>query len=404
MDDNATNRAVLRQQVTPWGMKTNDATGAAGALEKMRSAAGDGEPYDLALLDMQMPDVDGLELARAIRQDPDVSNTRLVLVTSMGQRGDGEEARKAGIEAYLNKPVRQAQLYDMLSTVMGSDGVEDILEDGRPLVTTHTLKEAEARSRARLLLVEDNEVNQKVAARTLEKLGYRVDVSDDGEEALEAVSRTDYAAIVMDVQMPNMDGYEATAEIRRRENEAGGGHVPIVAMTANALQGDREKALAAGMDDYVAKPVRAQELGEALRRWVSVEGESATGADEENSDGGNAMLDPIVLAGLEELEEDGEESIVAELAGMFLEDAASRIEELREAVDEGDANSVREAAHALKGSSGNMGVHEMEEPCAKLQEAGESGDLKNASALLEQLEAAFGRARPELDVLTKKSN
>ena len=215
VDDNATNRSILRHQISPWGVKVDEAREASGALEMLRSAAGEGEPYDLALLDLQMPGMDGLELARAIKEDRNVSRTRLVLVTSMGQRGDGEEARRSGIEAYLNKPVRQAQLYDVLSVVMGTEEVDEPSE-AQPLVTAHSLKE-EARSRPLLLLAEDNEVNHKVAVRTLEKLGYQADVSDDGAEAVEAVSRADYAAVIMDVQMPGMDGYEATAEIRRRE-------------------------------------------------------------------------------------------------------------------------------------------------------------------------------------------
>ena len=396
VDDNATNRAVLRQQVTPWGMAVDDARDGAGALEKLRSAAGSGEPYDLAILDMQMPKMDGLELAHAIKQDPDISSTRLVLLTSMGQRGDGEEARKAGIEAYLTKPIRQVQLYDVLSMVMGSSEAAPSPEGDRPLVTAHTLKEAEARTRARLLLVEDNEVNQKVAARTLEKLGYRVDVADDGEEAVEAVSRTDYAAIVMDVQMPNMDGYEATAEIRRRES-ASGHHIPVIAMTANALQGDREKALEAGMDDYIAKPVRAGELEEVLRRWVSA-GEDDVGSSGENGNE-NAVLDPAVLKDLEDLEEDGEDSLVAELAGMFLEDADSCVDTLRKAVEEDDANSVREAAHALRGSSGSIGAYRVWETCTRLQEVAESRELNRAPELLERLEKELERARPELVAL-----
>ncbi len=412
VDDTATNRAVLRQQVTPWGMSVDDARGGNEALEKLRSAAENNEPYDLAILDMQMPEMDGLQLARAIKEDPAISSTRLVLLTSMGRRGDGEEVRGTGIEAYLTKPVRQAQLYDMLSTVLGSEEAEaESSGDNRPLVTAHTLKEAEGRTRARLLLAEDNEVNQKVAVRTLEKLGYRVDLADNGEEAVEAVSRTDYAAIVMDVQMPEMDGYEATAEIRRREEEGGDKRIPIIAMTANALQGDREKALEAGMDDYIAKPVKAGDLGEVLGRWVSVEevtstASGATGATHGNGDGssnGDRALDPAVLESLGDLDDDGEESIVAELAGMFLENAFSRIETLQEAVEKGDANSVRETAHALKGSSGNMGAHKMHDLCTKLQEAGESGDLTETPAILEQLEAEFGRARPELTALTEKS-
>ncbi|MGB3681618.1 MAG: PAS domain S-box protein [Rubrobacteraceae bacterium] len=405
VDDNATNRAVLRYQVTPWGMEVDDAREGSGALEKLRAAAESGEPYDLALLDMQMPNMDGLELARTIKGDRRISGTRLVLVTSMGQRGDGEEARRVGIEAYLTKPVRQAQLYEMLSIVMGSEEIKaESPDEGRPLVTTHTLKEAEAHTKARLLLAEDNAVNQKVAVRTLEKLGYRVDVADDGEEALEAVLRADYAAIIMDCQMPKMDGYEASAEIRRREAETGH-HVPIIALTANALQGDREKALAAGMDDYVAKPVKAGELDGLLKRWVSVEeaeepaGESG-GAGLTGANGNdNPVLDPLVLENLAELDEDGEESLVSELADMFLEGAGSHLDTLRRAVEEDDANSVREAAHTLKGSSGSIGASRIQEVCGRLQEIAESEGLHEAPDLLERLEREFEGARSELKAL-----
>ena len=394
VDDNATNRRILYKQLASWGMESEGVESVREG-KMLRSAAEGAEPYDLAILDMQMPKMDGLELARSIKEDRSISSTRLVLLTSMGQRGDGEEARKAGIEAYLTKPIRQAQLYDVLSMVMGAPEAPPSPKGDRPLVTAHTLKEAEARTRARLLLVEDNEVNQKVAARTLEKLGYRVDVSDDGEEAVEAVSRTDYAAIVMDVQMPNMDGYEATAEIRRRESESGK-HTPIIAMTANALQGDRERALEAGMDDYVAKPVRAGELEEVLQRWVSVE-EDGVGASGEN--GNENALDPAVLESLGDLAEAGEDSLVAELAGMFLEGADFYVDTLRKAVEEDDANSVREAAHALKSSSGSIGAYRVRETCTRLQEVAESRELNRAPELLERLEKELERARPELVAL-----
>jgi CheY-like chemotaxis protein/HPt (histidine-containing phosphotransfer) domain-containing protein len=355
---------------------------------------------------MQMHQMDGLGLARSIKRERDISAARLVLVTSMGERGDGEEARKAGIEAYLTKPVRQAQLYDILSMVMGSAEEKVSLQNERPLVTAHTLKEAEAQSRVRLLLVEDNEVNQRVAAKTLEKLGYRVDISDDGEEAVEAVSLTDYAAVVMDIQMPKMDGYEATAEIRRRESAAGDERIPIIAMTANALHGDREKALEAGMDDYIAKPVRANELEEVLRRWVSIvepaiEEKGASTDGESNS--GNFVLDPEVLKSLEELEGDGERGLLAELAGMFLEDAENRLETMHRAVGEGDANAIRESSHALKGSSANLGAWRMQDICNRLQELSESRELRQVPELLERLEEEIERARPELAALKKRS-
>jgi CheY-like chemotaxis protein len=253
--------------------------------------------------------------------------------------------------------------------------------------------------RPHLLLAEDNPVNQKVAARMLERLGYRVDVAQNGLEALEALERNRYAAVLMDVQMPRMDGHEATAEIRRREREAAGGrHIPIIAMTANAMQGDREKALTAGMDDYLAKPVRQESLEEVLGRWTSREDgalpdDGVPEAPETPAENGS-VLDPEVLANLRDL---GDAELLAELAGMFFDDASSRLEELRGAIGAGDAAGVERVAHTLKGSSGNMGATRMSAICAELQDVGGSGDLSRAAGLLEGLEEEFGRVRPALE-------
>lgn len=207
VDDNQTNRKILTKQLSSWGLRNSRVPSAYDALEELRAASRAGDPYSLGILDMQMPEMDGLELARLIKRDPEISGVRLVLLTSVGRRGEGEEARDIGISAYLTKPVKQSELYDAIATVMGSD-------DGKPdeseLVTRHSLREKRQRSR-RVLLAEDNAVNQKVASKMLEKLGYQVDVASDGVEALDALSRTVYAAILMDVQMPNMSGYEATA-------------------------------------------------------------------------------------------------------------------------------------------------------------------------------------------------
>nr|MDQ3317199.1 response regulator [Actinomycetota bacterium] len=300
-------------------------------------------------------------------------------------------------------------LYDAIATVMGTPGAAG--EDATPLVTRHTLREIQTGHRAHLLLAEDNPVNQKVAARMLEKLGYRVDVAQNGLEALEALARNRYAAVLMDVQMPEMDGYEATAEIRRREHEAalaGRGkslNTPIIAMTANAMQGDREKALTAGMDDYLAKPVHQEELAEVLDRWAAQRpaeaGEAATGgvlatedSAEREANGDDRPLDPKVLAGLREL---GDAELLSELAEMFLDDASSRLAALRGVIEDGDAHAVERAAHTLKGSSGNMGATGMAAICAELEEAGASGDLARAPGLLERLEEEFGRVRPALE-------
>src|SRR5829696_123468 len=255
VDDHETNRRILHKQITSWGMSDGMAKNGAEALELLRAATEKGEAYDLVVLDMQMPGMDGIQLARAISADPAISPTRLVLLTSIGI-SINEDARQAGVEVVLSKPVRQSQLHDALATMLGTptDTQATPSQEGVS-PTPHATPAAEVRaSRAHVLLAEDYPVNQVVAMRMLERSGYGVDAVNNGREAVEALSRTSYAAVLMDVQMPGMDGYEATAEIRRREGS--GRHTPIIAMTADAMQGDREKALAAGMDDYIAKPVR----------------------------------------------------------------------------------------------------------------------------------------------------
>ncbi len=411
VDDNETNRRIVHHQIISWGMGNGSAEGGQRALEMLRAAAERGKPYDLAILDMHMPKMDGLTLASIIKGDPAIGSTRLVLLTSLGRRGDSEEARRVGIEAYLTKPVRQSQLHDALATLMGSpaDVVSAPSPAEAPLITRHSLKEEKARSRARLLLAEDNAVNQKVAVRMLEKLGYRVDVAADGLEAVEALSRIPYAAVLMDVQMPQMDGHQATAEIRRRESEGEGSahHTPIIAMTANAMQGDREKALEAGMDDYVSKPVKPEELDVVLERWVPQPDGEAASAPEEATNGtaapGGGTTDPLDRSALEGLRELGGAELLAELTELFLEDVPTQLQALREAVESEDASSVERVAHALKGSCGNMGATRMSTICAELEDVGHSGELERPPVLVERLEAEFGRIRLALEAETERS-
>ncbi|MDQ4128228.1 MAG: PAS domain S-box protein [Actinomycetota bacterium] len=404
VDDNETNRRILREQIFSWGMRSGEAEDGFVALEELRAAAKADTPYDLAILDMQMPGMDGVQLARSIKADPTVSTTRLVLLTSIGRRGDSEGSRQTGIEAHLTKPVRQSELYDTIATVMGTpspaapEEVPSVTPDG-----AH--QESSPSSGSRLLLAEDNPVNQEVAAKMLKRLGYRVDVAHNGLEALEAFTRNRYAAILMDVQMPEMDGYEATAEIRRREGGAGR-RTPIIAMTANAMQRDREKALATGMNDYLPKPVRGEELAKVLDRWVARGGagdsEAATNgplATEPNADTEDRPLDPGVLAGLREL---GDAELLSELARIFLDDTSSRLAALREAIEDGDAPAVERAAHTLKGSSGNMGATKMANICSRLQEAGASGDLSRVPGLPKALEEEFERVRLALEAEVEK--
>jgi two-component system sensor histidine kinase/response regulator len=218
-----------------------------------------------------MPGMDGLELARTIKADPDLAALPLVMLTSITQRGHQELVQQAGIAAYLTKPVRQAHLFDCLVLVKSTStaAVDASSQTTQPLIDRYRLAQVKARNQPRILVAEDNLINQKLAVRLLEKLGYKADVAADGNEVVEALTRTAYAAVLMDCQMPHMDGFEATMVIRQREGTVH--HTPIIAMTANAMHGDRERVLAAGMDDYISKPVKVDDLAATLRRWIPYE-------------------------------------------------------------------------------------------------------------------------------------
>ncbi|MGI9121694.1 MAG: response regulator, partial [Rubrobacter sp.] len=372
VDDHETNRRILHKQITSWGMSDGMAEDAAEALELLRTAVENGEPYDLAVLDMQMPDMDGIQLARAISSDPAISSTRLVLLTSIGININ-EDARKAGVEVVLSKPVRQSQLHDSLATMLGTPAETQARPpQGGVRPASHATPAAEVRpSLGHVLLAEDYPVNQMVAIRMLERSGYRVDAVNNGREAVEALSNIPYAAVLMDVQMPEMDGYEATAEIRRREGSAR--HTPVIAMTADAMQGDREKALAAGMDDYIAKPVRHEELETVLGRWIPKPEQEPP------------ALDLSVLESRRGPQEDGEPDKLGRIVGLFIDDVPLRLEELRLAADRGDAQKVEETVHMLKGGSGYMGAVHMAEICGEIQALGSSGELSRAPELLDAL-------------------
>ncbi|MCP9470869.1 MAG: response regulator [Nitrospira sp.] len=277
VDDHATNRRVIELYARTWGASCLSAENGCQALQLLRDAARCNQVCDVAIIDSQMPGMSGLDLVKAVKADPLLAATRLVLLTSRGQRGDAALARDAGCEAYLTKPVRQAELHECIETVVNfpsrTTAAADHPERHVPaseLVTRHTLAEARRRASPKILLAEDNVVNQKVAVRMLEKLGYRVDVVTNGREAVEAVSRVSYAMVLMDCQMPVMDGLQAATEIRRQE--AHGVHLPIIAMTANVAVDDRAACLAAGMDDFVSKPVHAQTLAAVLARWCPASG------------------------------------------------------------------------------------------------------------------------------------
>jgi two-component system sensor histidine kinase/response regulator len=393
VDDNATNREILEQTLRAWGVQPVMAAGGAEALRLLRSRAEAGDPFTLGILDYHMPDMDGISLARAIAADATIAKPRLVMLTSSGLSEDRASATSAGIQAFLTKPVRQSALYDCLVTIGGLEAASEHQE----LITDASLAEARSSAVVHLLVVEDNVVNQEVAMRLLESQGHRVDVAGNGQEAVEAAARFQYAAVFMDCQMPVMDGYEATRAIRAIEGP--GRHTPIIAMTAGAMVGERERCLAAGMDDYLSKPIRLTELRAALVRWAGVSGTvNGNGrrapAGEPDQEGTADVLDPGVISGLRELDHRG--GGMAELVDLFISDTVSRLDDLGHGIAAGDASQVAKAGHTLKGSSANLGAFAMADLCEEIQSSATNHGLDGAGEILRRLEAEFRRVRAAL--------
>ncbi|MFC2166601.1 response regulator [Acidobacteriota bacterium] len=268
VDDNETNRRILHDQLQNWGLKPEVADSGYRALEMLHEAKKKENPFSLVLLDMQMPGMDGEALCQTIKTDATLKETVLVMLTSMGQRGDSQKMQEIGVAAYLIKPVRTSSLYDVIVEVM----VEEIYDKNTApipmstIVTQYSLKERK-KSRIRILIAEDNTINQKIALRVLEKAGYRADAVANGKEVLLSLEKTPYNLVLMDVQMPEMDGLETTHFIRNKEKESGS-HLPIIALTAHVLKGDKERFMEVGMDDYLSKPLQPGQLIETIDKWM----------------------------------------------------------------------------------------------------------------------------------------
>lgn len=406
VEDNATNRDILESQVKVWGMQSSSAVDGEDALGLLRAGVARGNPFDVALIDMKMPVMNGLELVEQVKADPRLSGTRLVILTSLTSQGEASAARQAGCQDWLTKPVRQAELYRCLTKVMGVfAGVE------QPSIFPKIHNEL-PQLQGRVLLVEDNPVNQLVAQEMLTALGCQVKLADNGYEAVTVSAEDAFHVILMDCQMPGMDGFEATQRIRLQEAERPMSdgmrmHVPIIALTANALQGDREQCLAAGMDDYLAKPFSESQMRAVLQRWLPQRVEESLIDDE----GGDAQkpgedtvatlenqkapaLDAEVLAKLRDLGKNGD--LLKRLAAIYLENATALMEQLRTAVADRHGDSVRQGAHAFKSSSANVGALGLAALCVELEAIGRSGILNEAEAVFGLIELEYERVRDAL--------
>ncbi len=401
VDDNESNRLILHHLVSGWGMVDDLAEDAESALQRIVEAKQRGIPYDLAVLDVVMPGKDGLQLARELQRHPTGSGIRLVVMTSMLQRGHAEQARQAGAMGYLPKPIRHDELRDCLRAVLGlpeREAPKDTL--ARPvvpqLVTRHMVEEHV--QHRRILVVEDNIVNQKLAVRMVEKLGYKPDVVENGQEALAALAKGDYAVILMDCQMPVMDGFETTRCIREREaSETRDSkldthpHIPIIAVTANAMQGDRERCLATGMDDYLAKPIKLDELRSALTRWTSVPPDHTATVQQKprsaTADPTRGIFDPAKM--YQNIGSDSE--LFAQLVGLFLDRHQAMLTDIRTALADADSIALERMAHTFKGTAGNLCASEVALIAGRLEAVGHLNALHDAPPVYAQLELEVAR-------------
>jgi PAS domain S-box-containing protein len=431
VDDNATNRMIITKMVESFGCRIETAVSGMTALEMLQVACSNEDPYQVILLDLQMPEMDGEQTAREIKADPAGKDVKIIILTSMGQRGDAARLEALGCSGYLLKPVKQSLLREALVTVLGQEQVGDGTVH---LVTRHFLSE-QKRQGMRILLAEDNPVNQKLAVVLLQKAGFSVDVVDNGLQAVGKVKEGKYNAVLMDVQMPEMDGLEATVRIRQEAKP--GEHIPIIAMTAHALKGDRERCLEAGMDDYVSKPLDSRLLMKKLDQWMAIGLEETQPAEAEKDiesqdyslqpeafpfEGNSLSLDEGLFGEaakaseqrpavepvkpfLEEAPElpldekaalprfDNDRAFFLEMCHDFMKNLPDRMEELSSSLEKKDAAAFSRAAHNLKGVSANFNANPVHRISEEMERLGQQDELEQAGPLLEQLQAELVRLR-----------
>lgn len=382
VDSNATNQRWLTTLLKTWDCRYASVSDGDSALQQLQAAVIADDPFHIVIMDSRMSDMDGETLGTTIKDSPTLRDTIMVMMTTVGNRGDAARFRQLGFAAYLVKPVKQSLLYDCLATICY--GQQRPSGRQKPhIVTRHTLAE-NRRRKVRLLLAEDNVINQKVAVKMLEKLGYRTEAVANGLEAVKALELIPYDLVLMDCQMPDMDGFEATRMIRSPQSAVLKHDVPIIAMTANAMKGDRERCLEAGMDDYVPKPVNPQTLADTVGKWLAkIEDEQTT--QTENQDPTTELFDKDVL--LQRTMYD--ETFAREIVNLFLEDAPRQIAVLQEALTKGDAVLLQRQAHRLKGTAANVGAMTLHNAMLQIEAAGAESDLSRARELLSTIEVLY---------------
>ena len=400
VDDNATNREVLSSQLAAWGMRPTVAKDDIIALYSMAEAHKEGDPFKVAILDSNLPGMDGAKLGQTINNDPFLSETRLILLTSLGQRGDAHRYEKIGFSGYLSKPVRRTDLFNVLSAILasatGKIEPEALPPENQPIVTRHSAYEISIPSingATRILLVEDNLTNQQVAIGILKKFKLKADVATNGIEALKILETNRYDLVLMDVHMPEMDGLEATRRIRDEKSKIANHNVPIIAMTALAFSDDRERCLAAGMNDYISKPIEPNALGRALERWLPDNKTDIMGTSHEikaaenlqNQEDQPPIFDHASL--MYRLMDDKDlEQIVIE---GFLKDIPDQIQVLDDCLNCNDTEGAERQAHTIKGAAANISAESLRTVAFEMEKNGKNGDLGSIRKSMDELRKQF---------------
>jgi PAS domain S-box-containing protein len=401
VDDHVTNRTILEEHLTGWGAVYASEGSGPEALQSLKDAAQQRTPYALVLLDMCMPEMDGLAVVRAIKADPLISAAQLIILTSLDQDAQYEKARQLGIEGWLTKPVRQSDLLETLLRVLRSEPLPKAGEEDRP----DSSPAPQATSPVRVLLAEDNPVNREVAVGMLEQLDCQVVAVENGRLAVTESQGARFDLVLMDCQMPQMDGFAASHAIRDRERGTGQ-HLPIVALTAHAIAGDRERCLAAGMDDYLSKPYTQQQLRAMVQRWAKgspVVEAAAPPSVAAPIDMSGACLDQSILDGIRRLRRPGGPDIFTQIVKTFLGSSATYMQSIRQAASRQDMEPVYQAAHAMKSSSAMVGAVTLSALMKDLEQWGRARDCVRVAALLPDLERAHDAASEALRLEIRES-
>jgi len=400
---NAMNRMVLREMVESWGMSCKETSDGKSVVPELEEAVRKKNPYHLVLLDVQMEGIDGFEISQRIRRNPIIADTKIILLTSMGQKGDAARCKNIGITAYLLKPVKKSNLYNAITIALG----EKI--QGRPLaevdlVTQHTIRELQRPQRCSILLAEDDPVNQKVALNMLEKHGHSVTLANNGQEAIQLIENNHFDIVLMDVQMPVMDGFSATAKIRAYEHESTdldkqlNKRIPIIALTAHALQGYREKCLEAGMDDYISKPIKVEELLEKIAKLTrKAKGDKTARIylKQIDSQDNGEKNEPVDLN--KSLEQTlGNKELLKELLEEFINNTADQLKIFRGALENDDREMLLNEAHSLKGTAVNLGLDSIAALALHLENMVREGDLTSAKQIIIKIENEIDRLKEQM--------